>query len=642
MKRDLALAYRHILALLGLLWAAFALYSGFTVAAHPLVQGPLFFALGTVFVFSHYPMTTRSSKRWPSSLDILAMATSIAISARAVLNYEEFSSAYYQFSNLDIICSVLVLLIGLEAVRRVFGLAVPIVALFFFTYLIWWGKFVPGVWGHAGISVDRALAQMYRGSEAYWGSITWIMATVVTVFIFFGPVLLASRGGETFLNLAALLARRIPGGPALVAVWSSLLFGTISGSAVANVIGTGTFTIPAMKKAGYRAEFAGAVEAASSTGGQIMPPIMGAAAFLMAEFLAIPYVSIMRAALIPAILYYLSITVAVVFHGRIKGMSTMPENIVPNATDLFNWKALVCITIPITVLMGVMLYTYSSALSASWALVTAILLHVSLGGSWSLPDLRKRLSTIGEALVSGAEGVATLIVLAVVIQVIVFAIGYSGLGVTLSAAILGLGESSLLPALIAAAVTAILLGMGMATAAAYVIAIAVVGPPLVNLGLAPLTAHMFVFYFAVLGALTPPVCPASVAAAAIAKADWIRLSLVAVALAAGGLIVPFLFVYNTSLLMEGPLSDILLSVLVAAAGIVLVAGGCMGNFLKGATVPERLGLGLSGLLLLLRPSTVGVLIGLAVVSLVLFSQLRRESQPQTSQEPERGSALEQE
>ncbi|MFC2066864.1 TRAP transporter permease [Chloroflexota bacterium] len=611
------------LQIFGVAWAVFILYTAFAIARHPLVQGPIFFTGSVIFVFSLYPMTKKGlAKHWPGPLDALAIISAIVITVRTIADYSEITRTYYIFSGIDVLFSILVLIIAIEGTRRAFGWALPIIVLFFFSYLIW-GKFISGAWGHPGVELPSVLAMMYRGSDAYWGTIMWVHSTVVSVFMLFGPVLLASGASLAIMGIANFVGGRIPGGAAQISAISSSLFGTISGSAVGNVSATGIVTIPTMKKVGYNSPFAGAVEAVASTGGQIMPPIMGTAAFIMAEFLGIPYVKIMIAAFIPAVLYYASLMSILFFHGRAYRIGALPQELIPEAREVFAWRRLGTFVIPIVVLLGIIFYTFIPQLAAAGALVTAALLYLATGGRPSLREAGKRLAVIGEALVSGVTLVSGLTLIVVSIQIAVFSITFIGFGVVLSEFVISVGKEYLILALMLSMVAAMVLGMGMGTTAAYVIAIAVVGAPLIKLGIEPLVAHLFVFYYAVLGVITPPVCVAVFAAAVIAKCDWLPLARRAISLALTGFVVPYLFVYQPALIMQGSVQDILMSSITALAAIFALASAGVGFLLRKTTILERIGLGIGGLLLLPTNPSTWNLIGLAVIALILLIQWLR-------------------
>ncbi|MDO8569024.1 MAG: TRAP transporter fused permease subunit [Dehalococcoidales bacterium] len=625
--RKLGPSYRKFLAVVGLAWAFFTIYTAFAIARHPVVQGPIFLTFAVIIVFSYYPMTKwELDKRWPPLLDILAMLITIAVCVRAVLNYEVFTRLYYQFTMVDVACSVLLLIIAMEGARRAYGWIIPILVVFFFSYLIW-GKFIPGTWGHPGFDVYAVLARIYRGSDGYWGSMTWVVSTIVAIFIFLGPVLVASGAGKAIMNFAYFFAGKMPGGAAQVAVVGSSLFGTISGSAVANVAAVGTITIPTMKKAGYSSSFAGAVEATASTGGQIMPPVMGAAAFIMAQFLTMPYRSIAWAALIPALMYYYALMTILYFHAKIHRIGSLPPELIPKAKEVLDWRNLVSFAIPVGVLLGILAYTFIPQLAGAGAVVTAALLYILTGARTSLGQVRKYTVNMGTSLISGANQLSTLIVLVVAIEVLIFSIDYTGLGVKLSELIISVGRGSLMLSLLLSMVTTIVLGMGMATTPSYVIAIAVLEAPLVKLGLTPLTAHMFIFYFAVIGAITPPVCPASFTAATIARTGWGKLSLIACALGLTGFIVPFLFVYEPALLMQGTPAAIISALVPSILGIFAISAAALGYYVRKMKLLERLALGVGGLLLFAPTSMLPNLIGFGLmVAVFLIELLRGRSQ----------------
>jgi TRAP transporter 4TM/12TM fusion protein len=461
--------------------------------------------------------------------------------------------------------------------------------------------------------------QLYQTTNGYWGVVTDIVSRVVLIFIIFGPVLFATGAGESFMGLANFVGGRVKGGAAQIAVIASGLFGMFSGAAVANVATTGAFTIPTMKKVGYRNNFAGAVEAAASSGGQLMPPIMGAGAFVMAEFLGKPYLEIMIAAIIPAVLYYIGVASGIFFEASRTGLGRLPAEMLPKAGEVFHWKNLARVVIPLGVLLWFLLKFFPPQNCAAWALVTSIVLYTFTGGQLNRGELKKRFVEIGEGFLGGVRSLCWLTVMIVCIQTVVCLIALTGFGVKFAAVVIELGKANMLLALLVTMMAAIILGMGMPTVAAYVIAVAVIGPALLKLGVPLFNTHMFVFYFAVISAITPPVAVATYPAAALAEGQWISIAWIAMRLAIAAYIVPFLFIFNPPLLMIGGPVEILTATFFSLLGIICLAIGGMGYFIKPTTIPERIIFVFAGIFFLI-PNPLNRLMAIAFMVVGYLSQ----------------------
>jgi TRAP transporter 4TM/12TM fusion protein len=406
-------------------------------------------------------------------------------------------------------------------------------------------------------------------------------------------------------------AGRLRGGPAKIAVVSSGLMGMISGSSIANVVTTGTFTIPMMKRIGYRPEFAGAVEAAASTGGQLMPPVMGAAAFIMAEFTQTPYVTIIIMAAIPALLYYLSIYMNVHYEACRTGMKGLPESEIPKASDVL--KAGWHYTLPVAALVVILTLGYSPARSAFVAM--AILIATSMIRA----STRMGVKDFWEVLSSAGKGAVGIVAACACAGMIVGITSMTGLGVKLAMLIETLAGGSLLVALLLTAIASLILGMALPTTPNYIVQASVAAPALIALGVPKLTAHMFVFYFGVYADITPPVALAAYTAAGIAKGDPMITGWIASRNVIVGFIVPFLFVFYPGLVMQGPVLDILIISIATAFGVIAYSAG-VGNYLfRKCNAWERAGLFISGILLIM-PGLVSDLVGLAILAAIYFRQ----------------------
>jgi len=460
----------------------------------------------------------------------------------------------------------------MELTRRVAGLALVIIAGIFLVY-VFTGQYLPGFLSAPAITWQRFFSQVYTDAGIL-GPTTAVSSTYIILFIIFAAFLQASKVGAYFVNFAFAAAGRARGGPAKVAIFASGLMGMINGTSAGNVVATGSLTIPLMKKVGYHRKTAGAIEAAASTGGQIMPPIMGAGAFIMAEITGIPYTEIAVAAIIPAILYFVSIYFMVDFEAAKLGMRGMRDDELPKLREM---SRRVFLFLPIIILIAALFMGYSVIRAGTLATAAAAVV------SWLTP-YRMGPRSIAKAFeIAGMMSVQIIAVCACA-GIIVGVISLTGVGARFSNLLLGLAEASQLLALFFAMCIAILLGMGMPTTAAYAVAASVVAPGLIELGIPALTAHFFVFYFAVVSAITPPVALASYAAAGISGANPMETSVASFKIGIAAFIVPFMFFYNSAILMEGSTFEVGRAFITAVAGVFLLSSGVQGWFLGARTV----------------------------------------------------------
>jgi TRAP transporter 4TM/12TM fusion protein len=545
--------------------------------------------------------------RLPSALDYVLLVVAVTPIAYLFVAYDYVVNRIYyidDLTTLDMIMAVVMTIMVLEATRRVIGWALPVTALVFLAY----GLLV------ARLEPMRLLDQLFMTSEGIFGIPLSVSAGYVLIFVLFGSFMERTGTGQLFMDFAMSLTGHSAGGPGKVAVVSSSLFGTISGSAVANVMVDGPISIPLMKRSGFPPHFAAGVESTASTGGQIMPPIMGAAAFVMAEFLAVSYGQVVIWAIIPALLYYLACFAAVHFEAKRNGLVGLPRSELPRLGEVMRVRG--HLFIPVVGILVVMYSGYSAPLAA---LVGTLLcfpvaaLRASTRGSVNWQN-------IIEAFVDGAKnalGVATACACA---GIVIGVVTLSGLGIVFTQFVVHLASSSLLMALLLTMCAGIVLGMGMPTTPAYIILTALLVPAIIKLGVVPPAAHMFALYFAVLSAITPPVALAVYAAAGIARADLWKSGWAAVKIGAAGFIVPFMCVYEPALLMIGTWPEVVQACLTASGGVVLFAAGLHGYFVT-ATAPWQRALLVVGGLLLIDPGLVTDVLGAAIVVVVAASQL---------------------
>ncbi|QJQ96817.1 MULTISPECIES: TRAP transporter permease [Halomonadaceae] len=497
-------------------------------------------------------------------------------------------------------------LLILELTRRVTGNALVIITGIFLAY-VFAGPYLPGFLGYPGLSLGRFFSQVYTDIGVL-GQTTAVSSTYIILFIIFAAFLQASKVGDYFVNFAFAAAGRARGGPAKVSIFASGLMGMINGTSAGNVVSTGSLTIPLMKKVGYTGRSAGAIEAAASSGGQIMPPIMGAGAFIMAEITGIPYREIAVAALIPAALYFLSVYCMVDFEAAKKGMRGMRKDEIPQFRRLVKHAYLFA---PILILIGALFMGYSVIRAGTLATASAAVV------SWISPNKMGPLAIL-RALQLASSMAIQIIAVCACAGLIVGVISLTGVGARFSSLLLGLAGVSQLLALFFAMCISIMLGMGMPTTAAYAVAASVVAPGLINIGIQPLVAHFFVFYFAVMSAITPPVALASYAAAGISGANAMQTSVTSFKIGLAAFIVPFMFFYSPALLMEGTGMQILRVAITASLGIIMLAGAVQAWMFGPVKLFARVGLTIGALFLIyggIYTDLAGLAIGVGIVVL---------------------------
>jgi TRAP transporter 4TM/12TM fusion protein len=516
---------------------------------------------------------------------------------------------------LELALGALFTLLVLEATRRVIGWALPATALIFLGYALFYAQTRP----------QQLIEIMYLTTEGIFGPTLGVSAAYVILFVLFGAFMERTGIGRLFMDFALSLTGHTAGGPGKVAVVSSSLFGTVSGSAVANVLVDGPITIPLMKRTGFRPPFAAAVESVASTGGQIMPPIMGAAAFVMAEFLAVSYLQVTLWALIPALLYYVAVFFAVHFESKRVGLLGLPRSECPRLGVVLRERG--HLFIPILVILFGLFLGYSAplcALAGTLACVPVALLRRSTrkGIGWR---------TIRDALEDGAKNSIAVALACACAGIIIGVITQTGAAINFTAFVVGLARDLLPLALVLTMLAGIVLGMGMPTTPAYIVMVSLLVPALIKLGAIPPAAHMFAFYFAILSAITPPVALAVYAAAGLARANLWEAGWTAVRVGAAGFIVPFMFVFEPSLLMIGDWKTVLQAFATATIGTICLAGGLFGYFARETRTWERLFL-IAAAVLLIKPGFATDLAGLALVGAVLANQLvLRRAEPVASE-----------
>lgn len=578
-------------------------------------------SVGSIIGFCIFSARSREMRPGVPWYDWLAAVLSLTALGYVYINLDALLfRAGVQPTTWDVIVSGIGVLLVLELARRSSGLAMPILAGLFMLYCFV-GPWMPGTLHHRGFPFEDVLTFVYS-MEGIFGMTTSISSTYVILFVTFAAFLQVSKVGDYFIQFASAVGGTAPGGPAKVAVISSALMGTINGSAVGNVATTGTFTIPLMKKLGYPPKTAGAIEAVASTGGMIMPPVMGAGAFIMAEVTGIPYAEICVAAAIPALVYFVAVFFMVDCEARRRGMQGLANDEIPK------WNAVMMRAyqfIPLIVLIGALLSGYSVIRSGTLGMASAFVV------SWLRPETRIGPAKLLDAFHLGAKGVIQLMAVLACAGIIVGVIGLTGIGLRFSSLIIAFAGNSQFLALVFAMLISIVLGMGMPATAAYAVAASVVAPGLIQLGIQPLIAHMFIFYYSVISAITPPVALAAYAGAAIAGAGPMRTSIVAFKYGLAAFLVPFNFFYTPGLLMQGDVIGVVHVAITACVGVYFLACALQGWFFGYPAGPVvRAGLLASSLLLIdggLLTDLLGVLLAIILFTLRRSRQLRLAGRP---------------
>ena len=519
--------------------------------------------------------------------DIILALIALAAGSYVTFWYHQILPEIGLLTTDKILASAAGILLLLEATRRHLGWTMVSLGLIALAYS-YFGSYLGGILETRVIRLDRLLVYNYLGQDAIHGTPLFVAGTVVTAFMLFGQMLFATGGGQAISDFGFAMMGRYRGGPAKVSIVASGLFGSLSGSASANVATTGMITIPMIREAGYPAHKAAAIEAVASTGGLILPPIMAATGFIMAEFLGIPYAEVAIAALLPALLYYLCLFIQVDLEAAATGITGLTEDKIPARAAAL--KSVAPVAIPVVVLLLMLFYFFQSPeTSALYATVTVILV------SLSLPRMRQNFLTYCKVLVKTGDAVVSITIICAIAGLIIGCLGLTGLGTNLSQALVMLANGEVWLLLMLAAVASIILGMGVPVTATYIILVILLAPALVELGIPELAAHLFLFYFGTLSFLTPPVCISVFVAAALAQADVMKTAFFSMRLAIIAYILPFFFVFNQGYLLDGSVFEILNLIVAALAGIMLLSFGLAGYFIRHLSWPIRLAMLASGL-----------------------------------------------
>lgn len=571
---------RWLISILAITFAAFHLYLAATGVWEAYQQRSIDLTFIIMLAYLIYPI----NKRWAGhpivlSVDLFCVGLALIIGIYTATQSIDILNRAGVPTTIDLIFGGIMLLLVLEATRRAVGLPLVVIVLVFGFYTLY-GRFFPRVIGHAGYSLEEIIVANFMATDGLYSLIIGVLSDFIMIFLVFSSFMEETGGINFFMDTAYSLAGHRVGGPAKVSVISSFLIGMVSGSSAANVVVDGVFTIPTMKRMGFKPEMAAAVEAATSTGGQIMPPVMGASAFVMAAILGITYLDVCKAAVVPALLYFFSLWMSIHFITKKMRLLGLPKSELPKFVDVFKdgWYML----LPIAGLVYFMVQGYTPALAGLIAIILAVVVTAFKKKTRLTP--RKFLS----ALENSSRGAISLGVTCACAGVLVCFIVMSGLGMRLTDLIRMLSGGNLWIALFFTMIASLILGMGMPTVGVYII-IAILGAPaLVSMGVTPIAAHLFVFYFGIICNVTPPVALAAYAAAPIAKADPWKTGWIAFFFAIAGFIVPYCFVANNALLLKGNWMFVSWAVLTAMVGVTCLAASVSGYFITEASLLERI------------------------------------------------------
>ncbi|WP_071393941.1 TRAP transporter permease [Bacillus tuaregi] len=595
-------------------FSLFQLYTSIFGVLTAQLQRSIHLGFALALIFLLFPLRKKNigKKHKVAWYDIILAVSSIVVGAYWPLMIDDLVNRVGRLTDIDFIVGLVAILLVLEATRRAVGLPIMIIAVLFLLYAIF-GPYMPGFLAHRGLELDRLVQTMFYTTEGILGTPLGVSSTFIFLFLLFGAFLVKTGVGQYFNDLAVSIAGKSTGGPAKVAVFSSALQGTISGSSVANVVTSGSFTIPMMKKLGYKKEFAGAVEAAASTGGQLMPPIMGAAAFLMVEFIGggITYWEIAKAAAIPALLYFTGIWIMVHLEAKRVGLRGLTKEEMPNRKEVLKE---IYLLLPIVAVIVLLMSGMSVMLAALYSIIITILV------SAVKKKTRMNFKSFIEALVDGARTALGVAAATAAAGIIVGVVTKTGLGLKLANGLLDLAGGYLIPTLMLTMVAAIILGMGSPTTANYVITSTIAAPAIILLGVPDLSAHLFVFYFGIIADITPPVALAAFAASAVSGGEPIKTGVNASKLAIGAFIIPYMFVLSPELLMiDTTWSYLIWVVFTALAGMMSIGAGVIGYWFRKLSWIERL-FAIGGGLCLIYPEGFSDIIGLAIFAAIIVVQ----------------------
>ncbi|KYO64135.1 TRAP transporter permease [Thermovenabulum gondwanense] len=599
-----------IVSAIAITFSLFQLYTAIFGVLDAMIQRSIHVAFGFCLIFLLYP----AKSDWPRDrihpVDFILSILGAAVPLYITVFYKQLVLRAGTVTTLDYVVGAIGVLLVLEAARRVVGIPIVTIASLFIVYALI-GPYIPGQLAHRGADLPTLVQHLFYTTEGIFGIPIGVSSTFIFLFILFGAYLEKTGLGQLFIDLANAIAGWASGGPAKVAVLSSGLMGTVSGSSVANVVGTGSFTIPMMKRLGYKPEFAGAVEATASTGGQLMPPIMGAAAFLMAEFTKIPYSRIIGAAAIPALLYYFGVWTGVHLEAKRLGLRGLSKEELPKFREIILERG--HLIIPLIAIVYLLVTGFTPMKAALYAIFLSII------SAMLRKNTRISLTDIINGLEQGARSALGVIAATACAGIIIGVVTLTGLGLKLGTSLVDLANGKLFLTLFFTMITSLILGMGVPTTANYVITSTIAAPALLMLNVPVLAAHMFAFYFGIIADVTPPVALAAFAGAGIAKANPLKTGLNASKLAIAAFLVPYIFVYNPALLLINVQpAEIIWIIITSLIGIIGVSSAVSGYLITNQNIIERLIFFLGGILLVtpgLKTDIIGA--GLLVIGYLI-------------------------
>ncbi|GAA4727108.1 TRAP transporter permease [Brevibacillus fulvus] len=604
------------------LFSLYQLASSLLIPLPPQIHRPIHLAFGlglTYLLYSGRPGKGNNSNK-VGVINIILSILSILVSLYWVFDYDGLVTRTGNYTNLDLVIGGLAILLVLEAARRVVGLPIAIIAVLFLLYT-YFGPHMPGFLEHRGSTVSRIIGHSYYTLEGILGTPLGVSSTFIFLFILFGAFLEKTGVGEYFNDLSLVIAGRRIGGPAKVAIFSSALQGTISGSSVANVVTSGAFTIPMMKRLGYRPEFAAAVEASSSTGGQIMPPIMGAAAFLMSEFIGVPYFDIAKSAALPAILFFMGIWIMTHFEAKRLGLRGLTQEEIPSKADVLKK---IYLLLPILIIIVVLMMNVSAERSAIIGIVSTIVV-----GAFR-KETRMSLADILEALASGARVALGVVAATACAGIIVGTVTLTGIGLKLANGLIDLAGGQIFLTLFFTMIASLILGMGTPTTANYIITSTIAAPALVQLGVPVIAAHMFTFYFGIVADITPPVALAAFAASGIAKSKPIQTGVESTRLSIAAFMAPYIFVISPQLLLiDTTVGEAIWVMLTSVLGMIGMGAGLIGFWYSKLNPLERL-LAIAGGVLCVIPGLATDIAGFVLLGAICALSYRKSRKLNTT------------
>ncbi|MCF6094583.1 TRAP transporter permease [Microaerobacter geothermalis] len=606
--------WKFIISLLAISLAAYQLYTAYMGPLDALKHRSLHIGVIMALVFLLYPAYKRASRTKMSVIDVIFALLSLSITGYIFVDYQGIIDRMFIFAPnfWDLFFGGLLILLVLEGSRRIIGWALTIISILFLLYA-YFGNYMPGLLKHSGKPLEELIAYMYLTTEGIYGTALAVSASYIILFILFGAFLNRSGMGQFFNDVAMGMAGGSTGGPAKVAVISSGFLGSINGSALANVVTTGAFTIPMMKRVGYRPEFAGAVEAAASVGGQIIPPVMGAAAFIMAETLGKPYSEIAIAAILPAVLYYLGVIMIVHLRAKRRGLLGLPKEELPNLKRVILTSG--HLLIPIVVLIYLLFTGRTPIFAAFFAIVLSVVV-----AAFS-KKTRMGIRDILKAMEDGVRAALSVAMSTAIVGIIVGVTTLTGLGAKLTQSILVLGQGSLFLTLIYTMIASMIMGMGLPSIPTYIITSTLAAPALLQMGVPPFVSHMFVFYFGIFANITPPVALAAFAGAGISGGDPNKTGIQALRLALAGFIVPYVFVYSNELLLQdlSHWTETLWVMVTSIIGVIALSAAVEGYYKSQIPILLRL-IATAGALTLIVPGMITDIIGFALLGIVAIQQ----------------------